>query len=261
MTRPKEARPHAPASIDRSCRSMDRSVGRSVGHSIDGSIDRSSAWTESESVVHRTIYLYMYIYIYNHQYTVSIYPSPPQPSHPPTPVLDRVLLSSLSFHVTSFVDSSRLGTRLVVVVSRSNGGDRRRARRRRSDPRLHTHRSIERMPTGATTMDEDDRARARFRATTLDDATTTTRERTTTTRRGRPRMMSGRMMKRARSVNARWKATRSERALGNGRAREERDDDEGRGGGRRGTGRRDSSEKGTIGKRGQTRERRRCGKG
>ena len=49
-------------------------------------------------------------------------------------------------------------------------------------------------------------------------------------------MMSGRMMKRARSVNARWKATRSERALGNGRAREERDDDEGRGGERRGDG-------------------------
>lgn len=110
MTRPKEARPHAPASIDRSCRSMVRSIDRSVGHSID----RSSAWTESESVVHRTIYLYMYIYIYNHQYTVSIYPPSPQPSHPPTPVLDRVLLSSLSFisrRVIRRLVSSRRSTR------------------------------------------------------------------------------------------------------------------------------------------------------
>ena len=106
MTRPKEARPHAPASIDRSCRSIDGSMDRSVIRSMV----RSSACTESESVVHRTIF-YIYIYIYNHQYTVSIYPPSPQPSHTHTPVLDRVFLSSLSFHVNRRLVSSRHSTR------------------------------------------------------------------------------------------------------------------------------------------------------
>ena len=54
---------------------------------------------------------------------------------------------------------------------------------------------------------------------------------TPTTSRGRTMMISGKM-KRARLVNARWKATRSDRALGNGRAGRGRDDDEGRARGR-----------------------------
>ena len=50
---------------------------------------------------------------------------------------------------------------------------------------------------------------------------------TPTTSRGRTMMISGKM-KRARLVNARWKATRSDRALGNERGEGGRDDDEGR---------------------------------
>ena len=78
-----------------------------------------------------------------------------------------------------------------------------------------------------TTMDDDDDDRdgARFRAMTPT---------TPTTSRGRTMMISGNM-KRARLVNARWKATRSDRALGNGRGEGRRDDDEGRGA-RRGDG-------------------------
>ena len=72
---------------------------------------------------------------------------------------------------------------------------------------------------------------------------------TPTTSRGRTMMISGKM-KRARLVNARWKATRSDRALGNERGEgggtTTRDDARGAGTGT-GTGTGTDSGEGTIG--------------
>ena len=105
-------RPRLDRSIASFDGSIDRSVGRSVIRSIDGSIDGSSAWTESESVVHRTICIYTYITI-NIPYQYTHHRLNPH-THPPRSSIEsfsRVFHSFISRRVIRRLVSSRRSTR------------------------------------------------------------------------------------------------------------------------------------------------------
>ena len=188
-------------SIDRSVASIDRSIDRSVGRSV-----------VRACIICIDTYIIINIpYQYIHHRLNPLHLTP-QPYTGPRAAF-------ASFHVSSSSSRRR----------------RRRRRRRRptaidderddddddpDPPRRRARRSIDRAMT-TTTMDDDDDDRD---AREVSSAMTPT---TPTTSRGRTMMISGRM-KRARLVNARWKATRSDRALGNERGEGGRDDDEGR---------------------------------
>ena len=118
MTRPKEARPHAPASIDRSRRSMVRSIDRSVGRSFDRSMVRSMvrARGRSRSPSCTAPYIYICIYTYitiNIPYQYTHHRLNPH-THPPRSSIEsfsRVFHSFISRRVIRRLVSSRRSTR------------------------------------------------------------------------------------------------------------------------------------------------------
>lgn len=153
--------------LDRSIVSFDGSIDRSVGRSFDRSIERVDGVGVRRAPHHICICTSIYTYItINIPYQYTHHRLNPH-THPPRSSIESFSRVFHSFHVASFVDSSRLGARLVVVVSRSNGGDRRRARRRRSRS-SSSHPPVDR--TNADGCDDDGRGRSRAREVSSDDS-------------------------------------------------------------------------------------------
>ena len=105
--------------LDRSIVSFDGSIDRSVGRSFDRSIERVDGVGVRRAPHHICICTSIYTYItINIPYQYTHHRLNPH-THPPRSSIESFSRVFHSFHVASFVDSSRLGARLVVVVSLS----------------------------------------------------------------------------------------------------------------------------------------------